>query len=287
MCRSPLHGEAYGIKSDFGATKFSVMCASFFETLDESDDGGRYLGNPATAGPWSPAHQHGGPPNALLVQVVERVTQARTNRHDLVALRLAAEFVGPVLVGPVEVRAEIVRSARSAVLVSATLASGGRDCLHGRIWLLAQADTSAVAPDEAASSVPDGLGGIDIGFPYGHAIEWRMVSGNVGRPGPGVTWARPRLAVLDGAPVSGLGRAALIGDSASGLSSALDWAHWSFLNVDLDVHLARPVRGEWILMDAVTQLGPSGSALASSTLSDVAGRVGATMQTLSLAPSRR
>jgi hypothetical protein len=56
------------------------------------------------------------------------------------------------------------------------------------------------------------------------------------------------------------------------------------MNVDLDVHLARPVVGDWLLMDAATQLGPAGSALARSTLSDARGTVGSTAQTLLLAP---
>jgi hypothetical protein len=78
----------------------------------------------------------------------------------------------------------------------------------------------------------------------------------------------------------------LVADSASGLSSELDWSTWSFVNVDLDVHLARPFLGEWVLMDAVTQLGPDGSALARSTISDRHGIVGAGLQTLVLAPLR-
>jgi hypothetical protein len=45
--------------------------------------------------------------------------------------------------------------------------------------------------------------------------------------------------------------------------------------------------GEWVLMDAVTQLGPHGSALARSTLSDVRGEVGRGLQTLVLAPRRQ
>ncbi len=78
----------------------------------------------------------------------------------------------------------------------------------------------------------------------------------------------------------------LIADSGNGLSSELDWAQWSFLNVDLDVHLARPLLGEWVLLDAVTQLGAHGSALARSTISDRHGVVGAGLQTLVVAPVR-
>ncbi len=87
--------------------------------------------------------------------------------------------------------------------------------------------------------------------------------------------------------MSGLQRAVLLGDSASGISPTLDWSQWSFLNIDLDVHLARPVLGDWLLMDAATQLGPNGSALARSTLADVHGPVGATAQTLVVAQRKQ
>ena len=65
--------------------------------------------------------------------------------------------------------------------------------------------------------------------------------------------------------MSGLQRVALVGDSASGISSVLSWDEWTFLNVDLDVHLSRPVQGEWVLLDARTTLGTHGAALARST----------------------
>jgi hypothetical protein len=48
--------------------------------------------------------------------------------------------------------------------------------------------------------------------------------------------------------------------------------------------LARPVHGEWLLLDAATQLGPDGSGLARSTLSDARGVVGSGRQTLVLSP---
>jgi hypothetical protein len=106
------------------------------------------------------------------------------------------------------------------------------------------------------------------------------------RPGPATAWVRPTLPLVDDYEWSGLARVALIADSASGISAELDWATWSFLNVDLDIHLARPVEGEWVLMDAASQLGAHGSALARSTLSDARGVVGSSLQTLILAPIR-
>lgn len=265
------------------------MAASYFEVVDESDERARYRASGATAGPWAADLQHGGPPNALLVAAAERLVTARVDDAVLTAARLAAELVGPVPVAEVSTSAHIVRAARSAVLVAAELAADGRSCVQARIWFVARRDTSRVA---AAAAPPQPLSqhaarGLGISFPYGESIEWRIVHGGPREPGPAAAWARPLLPVVEGRPMSGLQRAALIGDSASGLSAALDWDQWSFVNVDLDVHLARPVRGDWLLMDAATQLGGDGFALARSTLSDQDGMVGATAQTLILAPRRQ
>ncbi len=263
------------------------MVNAYFEIVDEGSAGGNYLARPETGGPWAAELQHGGPPNALLVRAAERLAAAETGRTDLLAVRLAAEFVGPVPVAEVNTEARIVRAARSAVLVEATLRAGDRECLHARVWLVGQRDTTATAPPlPAPIDPPTGLPALKAQFPYGDSIEWRMVHGNIDRPGPGVVWARPRLALLTGQRLSGLQRAALIGDSASGISSVLDWSEWSFLNVDLDVHLSRPVIGDWLHMDAATAIGAAGSGLARSTLADVCGPVGSTLQTLVVAPAR-
>lgn len=248
----------------------------------------RYLAGPATAGPWAAGLQHGGPPNALAVASAERTVHAQTGRSDLVALRLSADFVGPVPVGEIEVRARVLRAARSAALAEVVIAGNGRDCLHARVWFVRDADTSTLAaPLPEATPVPDVPSGIDLEFGYGASLEWRFVRGRMHEAGPGAAWVRPAVALFDGYELSGLARAVLIADSASGISAELDWAQWSFLNVDLDVHLARSLHGEWVLMEAVTQLGLHGSALTRSTLSDVHGVVGGGMQTLVLSPLKR
>ena len=245
---------------------------------------GRYESAAATGGPWDPRLQHGGPPTALLVRAAERLAAAEAGRNDLIALRIAAEFVGPVPVGAIETSARVVRAARSGVLVEARLTAGDRPCLDARVWLVRDADTTAVAPVAGPAQPPRAdLPGLGFSFPYSDSIEWRAESGALTVPGPAVMWARPLLRLVADEELTGLQRAALVGDSASGVSAELSWDEWSFLNVDLDVHLARPVVGDWIRLDAATQLGGHGAALARSTLSDERGPFGCTAQTLILA----
>lgn len=263
------------------------------EQVTEGGLAARYASDPATGGPWDPGLQHGGPPSALLTRAAEVLTAARPSgpgsgaRSDaaarFVAMRLAVEFVGPVPVDELSVEARVVRAARSAVLVDATVSARGRLCLHGRVWLVRATDTAGIAAPAIAPSVqPGALPGIGADFPYGHSIEWQSVHGGMRTPGPGITWARPRHDLVPGEALSGLQRVVLVGDSASGVSAELDWDEWSFVNIDLDVHLARPVIGEWVLLDAATTLGTDGAALARSTVSDRHGVAGCTAQTLVL-----
>lgn len=264
------------------------MSGSYFTLLEQSATAARYRAEPPTSGPWAGHLQHGGPPNALAVTVAETAVSQHTGRSDLRAVRLAADFVGPVPVADLEVTSRMLRTARSAALVEIVVAAAGRECLHTRVWFVRDADTSAVAAAlPPAASVPDDLPALDAGFGYGDSLEWRFVRGGMRIPGPGAAWIRPRISLLPEHEMSALARIVLIADSASGISAELDWNDWSFVNVDLDVHLARPVVGEWILMEAETQLGSTGSALARSTLSDVHGPVGGGLQTLVLAPLKQ
>lgn len=264
------------------------MDDSYFTPIEQDDGGGRFLAGPATAGPWAPHLQHGGPPNALAVAAAERAVRAHTGRADFVALRLAAEFVGPVPVAEVEVTARVVRAARSAALAEVRLAGDGRDCLSVRIWFVRTDDTSAPAVTSAPPPArPERPTPLELSFGYGDSLDWRFVHGRMAEPGPSAAWVRATRPLFGGHEYSGLSRVVLVADSASGISAELDWGRWSFLNIDLDVHLARPFVGEWVLLDAATQLGPTGAALTRSTISDEEGVAGAGLQTLVVAPARR
>ncbi|MFL6164185.1 MAG: acyl-CoA thioesterase domain-containing protein [Jatrophihabitantaceae bacterium] len=243
------------------------------------------VSNPACGGPWRPELQHGGPPSALLVLAAERLAAAASGRDDLLAARLAAEFISPVPVAPLTVTARVDRLSRAAVLIQAMLGptdEPARSCLQSRIWLLApgeQPPRSEPVPAEPPAG-PDGLP--DFGFdsfPYARHLDWRLAAGNGRARGPAAAWVSARVPLLAGRRYSPLQRTALFADSASGISAELDWNDWSFANVDLDLHLFRAPVGEWLLVDAVTELG-AGVAMTRSRLSDLTGPVGAGLQTL-------
>lgn len=266
------------------------MDSSFYSDLEaELSGSGRSAtltaqvqSNKATGGPWAAGLQHGGPPNALLVLVAERLAARASGRDDLTAYRLAAEFLSPVPVAPLVIRARVDRLSRTAVLVSAQLGTSERVSLQARVWLLPPGEQPPERPAPAAIERPDPLTLPPFGFerfPYAEHLDWRRVSGGPYEPGPATCWISARVPLLPEEDLSGLQRTALFGDSASGISSELDWNRWSFANVDLDLHLFRAPVGEWLLLDCVTELG-AGVALGRSRLSDRSGPVGSGAQTL-------
>jgi hypothetical protein len=264
----------------------------------------RYLALEACVGPWSPDAMHGGPPSALLVRACERVAGITRSGQiavaGQVALRTSVEFLSPVPVGEIEVRSRVVRAGRRITLAEAWITSGRRDVLHARTWLLATQppDSATRTPDLPPDPAPGAPGRAPRpadcpatmstwSFPYAEAIDWRGVSGDPQTPGDAAVWACTRIPIVPGERPTGLQRAVLVADSGNGISSALDWQAWSFVNVDLDVHLSRPPAGEWVLVDARTRYQPSGTGLATSVLHDEDGVVGAGAQTLLVTPRNR
>lgn len=252
------------------------MADSLYQPLDD----GRFRATELTQGPWDPRHQHGSPPAALLGREIERLG------GDMVVCRLALDILGPVPVGEVAVRAEVVRPGRRVRCVRAEMTADGRAVAYARAWLLRRADTASIAsgrspapprPNTAADENPRRE------FGYFHACEWRFAEGAFLSTGPGVLWARLKVPVVPGEEPSPLQRVAGVVDTASGISSELDFTAYTYANVDLTLHLLRELHGEWVCMEAASKVGPSGSGLCRTRLYDDRGDLGAAAQTLFVA----
>jgi hypothetical protein len=274
----------------------AVSDTAFFTVLDDDPAVGRVRAASATAGPWSPRHQHGGPPTALLVRAAERLVVAG-GRADLQAVRVAVDFVGAVPVAELEVRARVVRSGRSAVLVDSelveTTAEGapGRTCLRAATWLVRRApedqartphvEHPPLLPSVEPRPAPEDAPPFETWeFPYAAALAWRVAAGDPDEPGPAAAWATPRIPLVAGETPSGLAAVCLVADSGSGISRELSWYDWSFANVDLTVHLVREPVGPWLLLDARSHLQPDGHGTTESTVSDGLGVVARATQAL-------
>lgn len=259
------------------------MADAFYRPLSP----GRYEATAHTAGPWDPAHQHGGPPAALLVRAIE----ATRPRPEHRIARIALDILSPVPLGELEVVAHLVRPGRSVELLEAELTANGRPVMRATAWRVHRAppDVPLAEPEVPAGVGPAHPLTSELDLPpqwrsgYLEAIEWRLVEGNLLRPGPCAAWTRMRLPLVEGEPVSPVQRMLVVADSGSGLSNVLDIGSWLFINPDLTVHVTRPPRGEWICLDATSTIAPGQVGLARSTISDEAGVVGYGAQSLLVA----
>ncbi len=207
--------------------------------------GDTFQPTPATAGPWDPGLQHGGPPAALLASVLE----ATDPRPGTRLAHFALEFLSPVALAPMRVTTEVVRAGKKIELLAATAEIGGRAVLRASAWRLAvEAGRSPeIHLDEPPPPLPEAaetrLFRDTPSFGYGVALEWRFTDGGFHLLGPATVWTRLKVAIVAGEPVGALSRALAMVDSANGVSAELAPGKFLFVPVNLTVSLARAPRG--------------------------------------------
>jgi len=246
---------------------------------------GEFDSTGATAGPWGPALQHGGPPAALLARALEREAEPVPQR----LARLTVEILRPVPVAPLTIRVEVVRPGRRVSLLEASGSVGGIVCMRARAWKIEIPAQPGPPLDHPQAVPPVPAAGELVAWPgaylggYMSMIEWRPSSGSVGELGPADIWARPRLPLVEGEEMSPFQRATLVADSGSGVGLSVDLATVFAINVDLTVTMWRDLVGEWVFMSARTVAGEVGSGMAEAALGDARGIAGLGIQTMLMA----
>jgi len=241
-----------------------------------------------TRGPWDPAHQHGGPPIALVCRALEQAAREHGLTH---VARLTANLLRPVPIGELIVEVMTDYVGRNAGHFSAHLMAGNKDV--GRFTALAQRESQVDLPKElpahplpmaplAPESSPAESFFFDNGeIGYSQLVETRVARGAFSR-GPCAIWFRLRHPLVDGEAPSPYQRVAVAADSGNGVSAILDFSRYSFMNSDLTINLLRRPVGEWICLDAWTALGTGGCGLAESALYDAHGLIGRSTQSLAV-----
>jgi len=176
-------------------------------------------------------------------------------------------------------------------MLEAELRVDGEVLMMARAWRLRTApvnlpgDAVAIPPGPA---LPDEPGpstflpsGHDVG--YHSAMELRFSTGAFTELGPATAWLRMRHPLVEGEEPSPLQRTLIAADVGNGISAAVDFRRFLFVNVDLTVQLERLPEGEWVCVDALTLPRERGNATAESVLSDETGRLGRALQTLLVA----
>jgi len=257
------------------------------EALFTPIDSTGFLPSAFTRGPWRADAQHGGPPAALLVAVVERQVQ----ENEFLS-HLEIELVRPVPLERLDVtdgrdtvsrRVARVRGELHAAGKLVARASGlsiQRSEVPTPEWRPEDVPAVEPPPPEARVDPPRWASGQGTTY-HRNAVEHRFTAGSFREPGPAVDWQRLRLPIVVGAEPSGLQRLAAAADFGSGISAVFGpESKFGLINANLSISLARSPVGEWISLDAVTHVGPQGTGLGITTLGDRTGPVGIATQSL-------
>jgi hypothetical protein len=255
-------------------------------------DGDTLVPSVHARGPWDPGAMHGGAPIALLARAIEALETPAPMR----CARLAVEFPSAVPLVPVTATARLTRPGKRLAFAEATLATAdGAEVLRARATLLRRGAVALPADALALSADAASIPGPEEGRPmYWHgldetagfhltAIELRVTPGTgPTHPGhgPAVGWFRLAMPLVAGEEPTPLQRVVAFSDFGNGLSRALDFRTHLFVNTDLTVHLQREPAGEWVALDARTDLDPAGIGQATSILRDKRGRLGVAAQSL-------
>jgi Thioesterase-like superfamily len=243
---------------------------------------GRFRATELTRGPWDPGMQHAGPPAALLGRAVE----GHGDRIDLQVARITFEILRPLPIGELELAVRPLQAGRRVQRVEASLHASGRQLMRATALRIRTADLELPARLVPGPRLPGPGGGrAEPFFPTGQAVgyhtamETRFVAGSFLAPGPATVWMRMRYPLVPGEAPSPLCRVLVAADSGNGVSAALDYRSWQFINADLTVYLLRPPAGEWIALEAATTAA-AGIGLADTTLHDQQGPIGRAAQAL-------
>ncbi len=245
---------------------------AFYVRVDEA----RFESTAYTRGPWDIGSQHAGPPAALLGRAV-----AGSARDGMRAVRLTYDIARPVPVAPLEVTTRVVRQGRSTAIVEAAIEP------YMRVSALLMRAQEGAAPEvvdparvKLADAVPKEFLPVDYEQAYHTAMDARFVRGAFLERGPGTAWMRMRMPLVEGEPVDPLTRVLVAADSGNGVSNVLDFARHVFVNSDLTVNLHRYPIGEWVCLEAQTQIDGDGIGVAASVLHDERGPIGYATQSL-------
>jgi Thioesterase-like superfamily len=245
-------------------------------------DGDRFVPTELARGPWDPNAQHGGPSGALLARLLEQ-HDAGPPAH---VVRMTIELLRPVPMQPLELRARTLRPGKKVQLVEGSVLAGETEVVRATALRIRDADVEfAEPPGDRLEPGPgalrerfENLGLLNFGF----AMEMSIAHGEVGVPGPAAVWFRLAVPIVAGEETTPLMRVAAAADFGNGISGAVTWDEYLFINPDLTIYLHRLPAGEWVGLDARTWPTHEGVGVADAALYDERGRIGRSVQALLL-----
>ncbi len=245
-------------------------------------DGDRIVPSAYCQGPWDPRLQHGGPVTGLLAWLAQQPPTAAPMR----LARLTVDLFRGVRLAPLTWSVSVRRDGRRIQAVDVSLLDQGTEVARAtavriRAEPLDLGDAAARLPvvQPPAITEPGGNGFWPGGEPawvpgFVRAVELRNVVGTQGAGGERFVWVRLRCPVMAGEASDPVVSLAALVDYASGLANPLDFRRFTSINPDLTLHLLRAPVGEWIGLDAWTDLADDGIGQSDARVLDQQGRVG-------------
>lgn len=238
-------------------------------------------------GPWNPAHQHGGPPSALIAGALAR---AEPEPGSFRLARVLVELLRPVpLEGALEVKVAAPRAGKQVQRMEASLLAEGVEVARASAVRLRTEPLAVPAPVPSSPlPPPDTASPFHVPFfrvepAYSNAMDIRIVEGRWGEARVGA-WGRARVPLVLGEETSGIERAMILADAESGIGPPLDPLAYGLVNPDLTVYFARVPEGEWIGLRVASYASEDGVGLAESALFDQRGVFGRSAQSLLVRP---
>jgi hypothetical protein len=200
---------------------------------------------------------------------------------------MSVSLLRPVPVATLHIGTTVRRSGRKLQVIDISLSAGGVEVARAEGIRIRTADPDlepALLERPLDHPQPEQsfeiIGGPRIVCPFLAGVSTRLTDGPTRRIGPSSMWFRLDQSIAEGEANTPAMMAAVAGDFCNGVSSPLDISKWTFVNADMSISLARMPRGEWILVDAETWLGPDGVGIAFAKLADTDGYFGRANQTL-------
>lgn len=245
-------------------------------------DGDVFESTAFTTGPWRNEHQHAGPPAALLARAFEEIA------GEMPIVRITYELMRPVPVATLRIESRTLRPGRKVRLLQATLWAGETELVRATALCIREKHIVYQPPPVVAPQVdmPTPEQSSLTHFPffktavgYHTAMELRVGRGGIGH-GFAAAWLRMKYPLVAGEQPSQLQRVAIAADSGNGVSTALDWRRYVFINPDLTLYVHRLPEGDWVGLHAHTQVESQGRGLADDQLHDARGPIGRAVQSL-------
>ncbi len=243
-------------------------------------DGDGFVATLCTQGGWDENHQHGGPVQALLARAVEHTPTLA----PMQVARLTHDLIRPVPIGPrLLIDVQILREGKRIQLLEAVLRVGDIEYARTRVLRLRDEDLTGTATfhdtvDRGEDPVwpedlPSDAFGMTQRLPgFFEGMELRRFPRPGAAEGVHGYWVRLRGPLVAGEPSTPLQRLSVAADFTNMIGATFDAQRISAINPDLNLHVLRPLEGEWIAVVGDSRMSlATGMGVSNAELRDRAG----------------